>query len=349
MHVRAWARRLAIAGATAGAMTAGAPGRADAACTASTPASQRLADNASDGQLGLAPEITFVDATLGSACDLVVLTSLGDRSATVGLIPYETLATYIDTDGNPATGSPSGTAQTRSSSSSASAEPARRRRSARGPALLSASPPGLPSRWSARVASPPISINSGCRVRRRSASASPRAGPAFAIPTTTCAEAGRPVVRLPGDLHHGRRAACSSHPGFPGRRPRPDDLHSPERAAPAVAGGAQEACARRVPLAGRQRLEQPQAPARVAHPPGRRHVDHSAGCRRRGAFLMVRHPRRSRNSTALANATRGRGRGLLARDSRRRVHVRTGGQTADSSRSGGRPRAKCSRSRRDGA
>ena len=106
LHVRAWAGRLMIAAAAAGAMTAGAPGRAVAACTASTPASQRLADNASDGQLGLAPEITFVDAMLGSACDLVVLTSLGDRSATVGLIPYETLATYIDTDGNPATGSP---------------------------------------------------------------------------------------------------------------------------------------------------------------------------------------------------------------------------------------------------
>jgi hypothetical protein len=95
-----------IAGAAAAAMTAGVPGRAVAACTASTPATQRLADNASDGQLGLAPEITFVDAMLGSACDLVVLTSLGDRSATVGPISYETLATYIDTDGNPATGSP---------------------------------------------------------------------------------------------------------------------------------------------------------------------------------------------------------------------------------------------------
>ena len=106
LHVRAWAWRLVIAGAAAGAMTAGAPGSAVAACTASTPASQSLADNASDGQLGLAPEITFVDATLGSACDLVVLPSLGDRSATVGLIPYETLATYIDTDGNSATGSP---------------------------------------------------------------------------------------------------------------------------------------------------------------------------------------------------------------------------------------------------
>ena len=106
LYVRAWARRLVIVGAAAGAMTAGAPGSAVAACTASTPASQSLADNASDGQLGLAPEITFVDATLGSACDLVVLPSLGDRSATAGLIPYETLATYIDTDGNSATGSP---------------------------------------------------------------------------------------------------------------------------------------------------------------------------------------------------------------------------------------------------
>jgi hypothetical protein len=106
LHVRAWARRLAIAGAAAGAMTAGAPGSAMAACTASTPADQSLADNASDSQLGLAPEITFVDATLGSACDLVVLPGLGDRSATAGLIRDETVATYIDTDGNPATGSP---------------------------------------------------------------------------------------------------------------------------------------------------------------------------------------------------------------------------------------------------
>jgi hypothetical protein len=106
VHVRACARRLVIAGAAAGAMTAGAPGSAVAACTASTPANQSLADNASDGQLGLAPEITFVDATLGSACDLVVLPTLGDRSATAGLILFETLATYIDTDGNPATGSP---------------------------------------------------------------------------------------------------------------------------------------------------------------------------------------------------------------------------------------------------
>ena len=54
-------------------------------------------------------------------------------------------------------------------------------------------------------------------------------------------------------------------------------------------------------------------------------------------------------SRLASGVTRGSGRGLLARDSRRRVHVRTGGQTADSSRSGGRPRAKCSRSRRDGA
>jgi hypothetical protein len=106
LHVRAWARRLAIAGAAAGAMAAGAPGSAVAGCTASTPADQILADNASDSQLGLAPEITFVDATLGSACDLEVLPGLGDRSATAGLIRDETVATYIDTDGNPATGAP---------------------------------------------------------------------------------------------------------------------------------------------------------------------------------------------------------------------------------------------------
>jgi hypothetical protein len=106
LHVRAWARRLAIAGAVAAAMTAGAPGSATAACTASTPADQSLVDNASDSELGLAPELIFVDATLGSACDLVVLPGLGDRSGTAGLIRDETVATYIDIDGNPATGSP---------------------------------------------------------------------------------------------------------------------------------------------------------------------------------------------------------------------------------------------------
>jgi hypothetical protein len=106
LHVRASIRRLAIAGAAAGAMTVGAPGSAAAACTASTPADQSVVDNASDSELGLAPEIIFVDATLGSACDLVVLPGLGDRSGTAGLIRDETVATYIDTDGNPATGSP---------------------------------------------------------------------------------------------------------------------------------------------------------------------------------------------------------------------------------------------------
>jgi hypothetical protein len=102
----AWARRLTAAGAAATALVAVAPGDAAAACTASTAASVSLADNASDAERGLAPEIAFVDASLGSACDLVVLPTLGDRSATGGLIRDETMATYIDTDGDPATGSP---------------------------------------------------------------------------------------------------------------------------------------------------------------------------------------------------------------------------------------------------
>jgi hypothetical protein len=88
------------------ALTAALPGPALAACSSSTPAALSFTDNASDGELGLAPEITFVGVTLGTTCNLVVLLTLGDRSATAGLIADETVATYIDNDDNPATGSP---------------------------------------------------------------------------------------------------------------------------------------------------------------------------------------------------------------------------------------------------
>ena len=87
-------------------MTAALPGTALAACSSSAPAARSFADNASDSQLGLAPEIVSVDVTLDTACRLVVLPTLGDRSATFGLIADETVATYIDSDGNRATGSP---------------------------------------------------------------------------------------------------------------------------------------------------------------------------------------------------------------------------------------------------
>jgi hypothetical protein len=88
------------------AMTAALPGTALAACSSSTPVDRSFVDNASDSQLGLGPEMAFVGLTLGSACDLTVLPTLVDRSSTVGLISDETVATYIDSDGNPATGSP---------------------------------------------------------------------------------------------------------------------------------------------------------------------------------------------------------------------------------------------------
>jgi hypothetical protein len=87
------------------AMTAALPGTALAACSSSTPVDRSFVDNASDSQLGLGPEMAFVGVTLGSACDLTVLPTLVDRSSTVGLISDETVATYIDSDGNPATGS----------------------------------------------------------------------------------------------------------------------------------------------------------------------------------------------------------------------------------------------------
>ena len=290
LHVRAWAGRLMIAGAAAGAMTAGAPGRAVAACTASTPASQRLADNASDGQLGLAPEITFVDAMLGSACDLVVLTSLGDRSATVGLIPYETLATYIDTDGNPATGSPQWNGadkvvvvfgQRRAGQPAALGTWTGAAFSfAAGITLPVVGASGFAANLDQLGVSGPTTL--GLRVASSWTGlrdtyddlAPKRGGPSFAFPVTFTTDGAPPAPATPASR----------------RRPRPDDLHGPEGATPAVTGGAQEACARRVSLASRERLEQPQAPARVAHPPGRRHVDHSAGFRRRGAFLTARHP-----------------------------------------------------------
>jgi hypothetical protein len=106
LHVGARRRLMAVAVAAAAmAVMAAHSGGAAAACSSSTPAGQSFADDPFDGNLGLAPEITAVDATLGTACDLVVVPRLGDRSETVGLIRDETVATYLDTDGNAATGS----------------------------------------------------------------------------------------------------------------------------------------------------------------------------------------------------------------------------------------------------
>jgi hypothetical protein len=106
LRIRAWGLRLAVVGGLAAAMTPAAPGSALAACSSSTPAFRSFADDPFDGDLGLAPEMTAVEATLGTTCDLVILPRLGDRSETAGLIRGETVATYVDTDGNAGTGSP---------------------------------------------------------------------------------------------------------------------------------------------------------------------------------------------------------------------------------------------------
>jgi hypothetical protein len=92
----------AAALAAAGVETEGA----DAACASSTPLAQSFADDPFDGEIGLAPEIATVDVSLGAACELVVAPRLADRSETAGLIRDETVTTYIDADGNPATGAP---------------------------------------------------------------------------------------------------------------------------------------------------------------------------------------------------------------------------------------------------
>jgi hypothetical protein len=99
-------RRLVAVTVAVFAFIAASADGAQATCSSSTPAGQRFADDRSDGELGLAPELTFVNVSLGAACELVVAVELGDRSETAGLIRDEIVATYIDSDGNPATGAP---------------------------------------------------------------------------------------------------------------------------------------------------------------------------------------------------------------------------------------------------
>ncbi|HMI72589.1 MAG TPA: PASTA domain-containing protein [Solirubrobacteraceae bacterium] len=70
------------------------------------PVAASFADDPFDGEIGLAPEVASVDVSLGAVCELAVIPRLADRSETAGLIRDETVTTYIDTDGNPATGAP---------------------------------------------------------------------------------------------------------------------------------------------------------------------------------------------------------------------------------------------------
>jgi hypothetical protein len=98
--------QLAVLTAAAVATAGFATDDANATCSSSEPVAVTFADDPFDGELGLAPEIATVDVSLGAACELVVAPRLADRSETAGLIRDEIVTTYIDTDGNPATGAP---------------------------------------------------------------------------------------------------------------------------------------------------------------------------------------------------------------------------------------------------
>jgi hypothetical protein len=82
------------------------PGAAHAACTSSTPSTAGFADSGADGDLGLAPEIVSVVATTDAACRVTVQDVLAGAAAPGDLIEGDVVGIYLDTDGNPATGSP---------------------------------------------------------------------------------------------------------------------------------------------------------------------------------------------------------------------------------------------------
>jgi hypothetical protein len=95
-----FARRAAVALACA-AGTLSIVGSAGAQCYSSTPGSTSYADAPADGDLGLAPEITTVGVALDAACDYSVNPNIPGS-----LIEGDGVFEYVDTDGDPGTGSP---------------------------------------------------------------------------------------------------------------------------------------------------------------------------------------------------------------------------------------------------
>lgn len=81
-------------------------GRAEAACFYSAPTSANFPDSPFDGELGIAPEITGVGATLDGACNAAVNPAIDYAPSPGGLVYGDSVATYVNTDGNPATGDP---------------------------------------------------------------------------------------------------------------------------------------------------------------------------------------------------------------------------------------------------
>ena len=78
---------------------------ANASCTSSTPASQTFTDSPYDGEAGLAPEIASVTIATDSHCGVGVGNALVGQSDPDSLIEGDAVGTYLDTDGNAATGS----------------------------------------------------------------------------------------------------------------------------------------------------------------------------------------------------------------------------------------------------
>ena len=99
---------LALA-ALAGAGLSAAPAHAQQ-CAAS-PVSQSFADPAGDDspndpdELGFAPDIVSIDVSMTASCAVSIGVQLGDHSFSGSLYEGETVAIFLDTDGNPGTGS----------------------------------------------------------------------------------------------------------------------------------------------------------------------------------------------------------------------------------------------------
>ena len=85
---------------------AASPAAADAACTSSTPSSASYADSPADGDAGLAPELVSVVASTNATCRVAVQGVIAGAALPGDLIEGDAVGIYLDTDGNPATGSP---------------------------------------------------------------------------------------------------------------------------------------------------------------------------------------------------------------------------------------------------
>jgi PASTA domain-containing protein len=96
--------RSVLGGMAAAVALMAVPAASQAACSSSTPSSQAIADSPVDGQAGLAPEMAGVGITVDGACGVSFDPVLTNRPS--GLIDGDGVGIYVDTDGNPATGSP---------------------------------------------------------------------------------------------------------------------------------------------------------------------------------------------------------------------------------------------------